>query len=78
MNEKPSYSLDRKKFLIQILIAVGISIFFQFIIDPFIYDPYIREFIGGMEGGDAIVICSLSMTSMCGNSKTPVYSEVTF
>jgi len=61
MNESPQNALDRKKFLIQILIAVGISILFQFLIDPYIYDPFIREVIGGMEGGDAIVICSLSM-----------------
>ena len=55
------FELDRKKFLIQILIAVGISIFFQLIIDPWIYDPYIRNVMGGLEGEDAIVITSLSM-----------------
>lgn len=56
------FTLNRKKFLIQILIAVGISVLFQFVIDPYIYDPIIRTLFGGvMESLGAIVITSLSM-----------------
>ncbi len=62
MNSSTSQILNRKKFIIQILIAIGISVFFQLVIDPLIYDPFIRENLGGLiEAGDAIVICSLSM-----------------
>ena len=54
--------LDKKKFLIQILVAIGISVLFQLVIDPVIYDPFIRDRMGGfLEPGDAIVICSMSM-----------------
>lgn len=53
-------NIDKKKFLIQIVIAILISIFFQFVLDPFVYDPYVRESIR-MLAGDAIVITSLSM-----------------
>ncbi|MHA1894754.1 MAG: hypothetical protein ACTSX4_09645 [Candidatus Helarchaeota archaeon] len=53
--------IDKKKFLIQIVIAVCISIFFQLMIDPWIYDPFIRNNMGVLEAGNAIVITSLSM-----------------
>lgn len=57
-----SEPLDKRRFFIQIGIAVCISIFFQFVLDPYIYDPYIRDQMTGLfEAGDAIVICSLSM-----------------
>ncbi|TFF85827.1 MAG: hypothetical protein EU551_03225 [Promethearchaeota archaeon] len=56
---KDNYQLNKKKFLIQIIIAIVISIFFQLIIDPLIYDPYVRGSIRILVG-DAVVITSLS------------------
>jgi len=54
--------LIKRKFLIQIVIAINISILFQLIIDPLIYDPYIRQqAVVFPETGESIVICSLSM-----------------
>lgn len=54
--------LQKKKLFIQLSITIGISVFFQIIIDPYIYNPYVRQLLGGfLEPGNAIVICSLSM-----------------
>ena len=61
MQNSLSDQLDWKKFLIQIVLAIGISIIFQLVIDPLIYDPFIRAEMGVLESSDAIVICSLSM-----------------
>jgi hypothetical protein len=62
MNQTSNDILNKKKFLIQILIAICISVFFQFVIDPLIYDPYIRQQLMVFpEPPGSIVICSLSM-----------------
>ncbi|MHA1298726.1 MAG: hypothetical protein ACTSO9_04695 [Candidatus Helarchaeota archaeon] len=56
------FVINRKRFYIQIIIAVVISVIFQLLIDPFIYDPYVRKQIGGfIDPGNAIVITSMSM-----------------
>ena len=63
MFEKSDFEIDNKKFLVQILIAAAISVVFQLFIDPFIYDPYVRQAMAGgfIDPGDAIVITSMSM-----------------
>ncbi len=56
------FTIDRKRFIIQILIAVAISVLFQLVIDPFIYDPYVRQNPANfIDAGKAIVITSMSM-----------------
>ncbi|MHA1265637.1 MAG: hypothetical protein ACTSRS_10415 [Candidatus Helarchaeota archaeon] len=55
-------SFNKKKFIIQLLIALSISLFFQFILDPLVYTPYVRAQLSGFfETENSIVICSLSM-----------------
>lgn len=56
------FMINKKRFFLQIIIAIGISVIFQLVVDPLIYDPFIRDQMSGLfEAGDAIVICSLSM-----------------
>ena len=57
------FTLDTKRFIIQILIAAIISVVFQFLIDPIIYDPYVRQAMAGgfIDPGNAVVITSMSM-----------------
>lgn len=43
MSFSSDFKLDKKRFLIQLLIAVVISVLFQLIINPFIYEPFIRS-----------------------------------
>ncbi|MHA1378532.1 MAG: hypothetical protein ACTSRG_09140 [Candidatus Helarchaeota archaeon] len=60
MNQLP---LDKKRFHIQILIAAVISVIFQLLIDPYIYNPYVRNAMAGgfIDPGNAIVITSMSL-----------------
>jgi len=52
-------SVNRKKFLIQIIVAIAISLCFQFVIAPFIVDP-IMAFVTGEPQDSSRIIITLS------------------
>lgn len=51
--------MNRKKFLIQIIIAIAISVLFQFVIAPFIIDP-VMAFVTGEAQDSSRIIITLS------------------
>ena len=60
MNNSSDFSLDKKRFLIQILIAVVISVLLQILVVPFIIDPLTRKFPTLFETRATILITTLS------------------
>ncbi|MFX1453208.1 MAG: hypothetical protein ACFFCM_20410 [Promethearchaeota archaeon] len=59
-NSSSDFSLDKKRFLIQILIAVVISVLLQIVIVPLIIDPLTRRFPTIFETRATILITTLS------------------
>ncbi|NVM00869.1 MAG: hypothetical protein HWN67_00915 [Candidatus Helarchaeota archaeon] len=60
MNNSSDFSLDKKRFLIQILIAAIISVLLQIFIVPLIIDPLTRRFPNIFERRVTILITTLS------------------
>ena len=60
MNNSSDFSLDKKRFLIQIVLAVVISILLQLVVVPLIIDPLTRKFPTIFETRATILITTLS------------------
>ena len=60
MSESSSFSLDKRVFLIQILITISISVFLQLVIDPLIIDPLTKRHQNIFETAPTVLITSLS------------------
>ena len=61
MTFSSDFELDKKRFLIQLLIAVVISVLFQLLINPFIYEPFIRVHRRVFVSPGDIVLTSISL-----------------
>jgi hypothetical protein len=53
--------INKRKFIIQIAIAVTITLLFHFLIDPYLYHPYIKNFFGDYLSGSPFAITTLSV-----------------